>query len=124
MSGEVFFGVLKPAHEPVEVLSGEPITAPQITNIAGQIQVATNGEVLAGRPGCLGPLGHLARNSGQLVRQTTQTRPVQFARSNAGGCLGNLWRGFLFLCGFWYVSTYGSLLRGWDCLPWRPVCCG
>jgi len=115
LSGEVFFGVLKPAPEPVAVIGGEPITAPQITNIAGQVQVATNGEVLAGRPGCLGPLGHLARNSGQLVRQTTQTRPVQFARSNAGGCLGNFWRAFLFFV--WILVCFYL----WQFAPWMGL---
>jgi hypothetical protein len=111
LSGDVFFGVLKPAPEPVVVLSGGSISAPQITNIADQGRVAT----LSGRAGCLGPLGFLVHNSGQLVQQTTQTRPVQFAKANAGGCLSNLWRAFLFFV--WILVCFYL----WQMAPWMGL---
>jgi hypothetical protein len=102
---------LKPAPEPVVVLSGGSISAPQITNIADQGRVAT----LSGRAGCLGPLGFLVHNSGQLVQQTTQTRPVQFAKANAGGCLSNLWRAFLFFV--WILVCFYL----WQMAPWMGL---
>lgn len=111
LSGDVFFGVLKPAPEPVVVPSGGSISAPQITNIADQGRVAA----LSGRAGCLGPFGNLVHNSGQLVQQTTQTRPVQFAKANAGGCLRNLWRAFLFFV--WTLVCFYL----WQMAPWMGL---